>query len=133
MSLRCNCTLTVDALDSLACCRPVDFPGNVKFAVGGKTCENAVDEDERVKLRKIEKNHFSQDKPDKKDVSVEDLLFISKRKVKYSEFKNSFSLDVRCSVRNVAKKQNRLVPQIRCTFALRATKCPLFESKKTRI
>src|SRR5208337_1128280 len=60
MSLRGNGTLTVDTLDSLGCYRSLDFTGNVKVAVGGKTCENAVDEDERVKLRKIKKNHFSQ-------------------------------------------------------------------------
>ena len=58
--------MTVDTLDSLGCYRSLDFTGNVKVAVGGKTCENAVDEDERVKLRKIKKNHFSQDKPNKR-------------------------------------------------------------------
>jgi len=60
MSLRSNATLTVDTLDSLDCYRSLDFTGNVNVAVGGRTCENAVDEDERVKLSKIRKN---QEKP----------------------------------------------------------------------
>ncbi|MGA3109593.1 MAG: hypothetical protein ABSD99_09155 [Candidatus Bathyarchaeia archaeon] len=65
--------MTVDTLDSLGCYRWLDFTGNVKVAVGGKTCQYAVDEHEHVKLRKIKKNHFSQDEPYKKGVSVEDL------------------------------------------------------------
>jgi len=39
MSLRGNGTLTVDTLDSLGCYRSLDFTGNVKVAVGGKTCQ----------------------------------------------------------------------------------------------
>lgn len=73
MCLRGDRTLTVDTLDSLGCYRWLDFTGNVKVAVGGKTCQYAVDEHEHVKLRKIKKNHFSQDEPYKKGVSVEDL------------------------------------------------------------
>lgn len=60
MSLRGNGTLTVDTLDSLGCYRWLDFTGNVKVAVGGKTCQYAVDEHEHVELRKIRKN---QEKP----------------------------------------------------------------------